>query len=246
MSKRLGDLSRSMVRARVVVLSGSFFCKHFFIKRSLFQEIVLRRMIWCLSTILVDALLTLGTRSGTGEVFKASGRHRHHWLQQIGKSRLFFRAGKQAIEVGGRLGLARQTLPCRYWLGEKLRTLDQDLLQPLLHATVTALKEEISGLGENVSIAHTRKVSFPLHLSRGLVGSRLRSPFARGSFPSAIIAHFLVPFKGCFGLVGLQKPCDRLSSGGPQPSLSRLGMLLPSSIEIHRYPKLRYLWTSHI
>lgn len=32
-----------------------------------------------------------------------------------------------------------QTLPCRYWFNEKLRTLDRSLLQNLLYATVTAL-----------------------------------------------------------------------------------------------------------
>ncbi len=40
------------------------------------------------------------------------------------------------------------TLPCRYWFGEKLRQLDQALLQNLLAATVRDLKEEIPGLGE--------------------------------------------------------------------------------------------------
>lgn len=40
------------------------------------------------------------------------------------------------------------TLPCDSWLREKLRTLDQDLLQALLRATVHALQAEIAGLGE--------------------------------------------------------------------------------------------------
>lgn len=31
-----------------------------------------------------------------------------------------------------------RTLPCRYWLGEKLRQLDRALLQDLLAATVAA------------------------------------------------------------------------------------------------------------
>ncbi len=44
-----------------------------------------------------------------------------------------------------------RTLPCRYWLGEKLRQLDRALLQDLLAATVAALKEEIPGLGEVVA-----------------------------------------------------------------------------------------------
>jgi hypothetical protein len=41
-----------------------------------------------------------------------------------------------------------KTLPCRYWLTEKLQRLDQDLLQALLQATVVALQQEIPGLGE--------------------------------------------------------------------------------------------------
>lgn len=45
----------------------------------------------------------------------------------------------------------QRTLPCRYWLGEKLRQLDRALLQDLLAATVAALKEEIPGLGEVVA-----------------------------------------------------------------------------------------------
>lgn len=44
-----------------------------------------------------------------------------------------------------------QTLPCRFWLGEKLRQLDRTLLQDLLHATISDLKEEILGLGETVA-----------------------------------------------------------------------------------------------
>src|SRR5713226_5145304 len=44
-----------------------------------------------------------------------------------------------------------RTLPCRYWLGEKLRHLDRALLQDLLAATVAALQEEIPGLGEAVA-----------------------------------------------------------------------------------------------
>jgi hypothetical protein len=46
---------------------------------------------------------------------------------------------------------AEKTLPCRYWLGERLRDLDQGLLQSLLQATVHDLKEEIPGLGETVA-----------------------------------------------------------------------------------------------
>ena len=44
-----------------------------------------------------------------------------------------------------------RTLPCRYWLTEKLRQFDQALLQDLLHATEAALQEEIPGLGETVA-----------------------------------------------------------------------------------------------
>jgi hypothetical protein len=44
-----------------------------------------------------------------------------------------------------------KTLPCRYWLGEKLRQLDRGLLTDLLSATVAALQEEIPGLGETVA-----------------------------------------------------------------------------------------------
>lgn len=61
------------------------------------------------------------------------------------------------IELGFQLKLdpmapygfdVERTLPCRYWLSEKLRQLDRILLQDLLAATVAALKEEIPGLGE--------------------------------------------------------------------------------------------------
>jgi hypothetical protein len=43
------------------------------------------------------------------------------------------------------------TVPSEVWLRARLRTLDQNLLQDLLNATVTALKEEIPGLGETVA-----------------------------------------------------------------------------------------------
>ena len=46
---------------------------------------------------------------------------------------------------------AEKTLPSRYWLGERLRDLDQGLLQSLLQATVRDLKQEIPGLGETVA-----------------------------------------------------------------------------------------------
>lgn len=44
-----------------------------------------------------------------------------------------------------------KTVPSEPWLREKLHTFDQSLLQGLLNATVTALKEEIPGLGETVA-----------------------------------------------------------------------------------------------
>ena len=43
------------------------------------------------------------------------------------------------------------TLPTRFWLSEKLRDLDPELLQSLLQATVTNLIQEIPGLGEVVA-----------------------------------------------------------------------------------------------
>jgi hypothetical protein len=64
------------------------------------------------------------------------------------------------IELGFQLKLdpsadfgfdVERTLPCRYWLGEKLRHLDRALLQDLLAATVAALHDEIPGLGEVVA-----------------------------------------------------------------------------------------------
>ena len=44
-----------------------------------------------------------------------------------------------------------QTLPTRFWLGEKLRRLDPSLLTDLLAGTVHALQDEIPGLGEVVA-----------------------------------------------------------------------------------------------
>ncbi len=46
---------------------------------------------------------------------------------------------------------SEETLPCAFWLREKLRHLDQALLQALLAATVRDLKAEIPGLGEVVA-----------------------------------------------------------------------------------------------
>jgi len=45
----------------------------------------------------------------------------------------------------------QQTLPSEVRLRQKLRTLDQNLLQDLLAASVAALQEEIPGLGETVA-----------------------------------------------------------------------------------------------
>ncbi len=44
-----------------------------------------------------------------------------------------------------------QTLPCEFWLREKLRCFDPALLQALLQSTVRDLQEEIPGLGETVA-----------------------------------------------------------------------------------------------
>ena len=44
-----------------------------------------------------------------------------------------------------------KSLPCLFWFRQKLRTLDQDLLQDVLASTVTALCAEIPGLGETVA-----------------------------------------------------------------------------------------------
>src|SRR5213596_2885772 len=64
------------------------------------------------------------------------------------------------IELGFRLVLdptaaygfdVEQTLPCEFWLREKLRHCDPALLQALLQSTVRDLKEELPGLGETVA-----------------------------------------------------------------------------------------------
>ena len=44
-----------------------------------------------------------------------------------------------------------KTVPSEPWLREKLRTFDQTLLQALLRSTVTALQDEIPGLGEIIA-----------------------------------------------------------------------------------------------
>jgi hypothetical protein len=64
------------------------------------------------------------------------------------------------IELGFRLVLDKsapygfdleQTLPCEFWLREKLRSFDPILLQALLQSTVRALQQEIAGLGDTVA-----------------------------------------------------------------------------------------------
>lgn len=64
------------------------------------------------------------------------------------------------IELGFQLELdptapygfdAQKTIPCRYWLGEKLRQFDRSLMLALLQATVRDLQQEIPGLGETVA-----------------------------------------------------------------------------------------------
>ncbi len=45
----------------------------------------------------------------------------------------------------------QRTLPSEQWLRQKLRCFDQDLLQALLAATVTDLKQAIPGLGETIA-----------------------------------------------------------------------------------------------
>jgi hypothetical protein len=64
------------------------------------------------------------------------------------------------LEIGFRPRLAwgkpygfdvERTVPSERWLREKQRTLDRRVLQDLLHATVSALQEEIPGLGETVA-----------------------------------------------------------------------------------------------
>ena len=64
------------------------------------------------------------------------------------------------IELGFRLVLdpnapygfdVERTLPCEFWLREKLRSFDPALLQALLQTTVRALQDEIPGLGETVA-----------------------------------------------------------------------------------------------
>ena len=64
------------------------------------------------------------------------------------------------VDVGFRLVLdtsapygfdLEHTLPCEFWLREKLRSFDPTLLQALLQSTVRALQDEIPGLGDTVA-----------------------------------------------------------------------------------------------
>ena len=84
-------------------------------------------------------------------------RQQEHFLYTSQLRRFLLKHPLLVIELGFHLALdpsapygfdVEKTLPCRYWLTEKLRLLDQDLLQALLQATVVALQHEIPGLGE--------------------------------------------------------------------------------------------------
>src|SRR5215469_13041295 len=67
--------------------------------------------------------------------------------------RLFIELGFQLVRDASQpYGFdVEATLPTRFWLGEKLRLLDRELLTELLASTVAALQEEIPGLGETVA-----------------------------------------------------------------------------------------------
>jgi hypothetical protein len=84
-------------------------------------------------------------------------RQNEHFLYTTQLRHFLLRHPLLVIELGFHLVLdprapygfdVEKTLPCRYWLTEKLRLLDQDLLQALLQATVVALQHQIPGLGE--------------------------------------------------------------------------------------------------
>src|SRR5947209_6576708 len=84
-------------------------------------------------------------------------RQHEHFLYTSQLRRFLLKHPLLVIELGFHLALdssapygfdIEATLPCRYWLTEKLRLLDQELLQALLQATVVALQHEIPGLGE--------------------------------------------------------------------------------------------------
>src|SRR5215469_16443428 len=67
--------------------------------------------------------------------------------------RLFIELGFQLVRDASQpYGFdVEATLPTRFWLGEKLRLLDRELLTELLASTVRALQAEIPGLGEVVA-----------------------------------------------------------------------------------------------
>jgi hypothetical protein len=84
-------------------------------------------------------------------------RQNEHFTYTSQLRRFLLRHPLLVIELGFHLVLdpsapygfdVEKTLPCRYWLTQKLRLLDPDLLQALLQATVVALQHEIPGLGE--------------------------------------------------------------------------------------------------
>ena len=84
-------------------------------------------------------------------------RQNEHFTYTTQLRRFLLRHPLLVIDLGFHLVLdprapygfdVEKTLPCRYWLTEKLRLLDQELLQALLQATVLALQQEIPGLGE--------------------------------------------------------------------------------------------------
>ena len=57
------------------------------------------------------------------------------------------------LDVSQPLGFdVERTVPCDRWLREKQHTLAHHLLQDLLAATVSALREEIPGLGETIAV----------------------------------------------------------------------------------------------
>ena len=87
-------------------------------------------------------------------------RQNEHFTYTTQLRRFLLRHPLLVIELGFHLVLDKSapygfdveaTLPCRYWLTEKLRLLDQELLQALLQATVSALMQEIPGLGAVVA-----------------------------------------------------------------------------------------------
>lgn len=87
-------------------------------------------------------------------------RLREGMLSTTQLRRFLLRHPLLVIELGFRLVLdpsqpygfdVEQTLPCDFWLRQKLRPCDRTLLQALLPSTIRALQEEIPGLGETVA-----------------------------------------------------------------------------------------------